>query len=120
MIPSAADLEGRYLAIAREFRNRNPRRPRTHGWLAFEVLRRAPSASLKFEAYASRLFDPDAQIKALAREIPGEANAYQHFKHIRCDIYRGVVRVTPPLPAEWYRIKRCSSGTNPYWEPTPR
>jgi hypothetical protein len=112
--PSASDLEGRDLTIVPEFHASNPRRPRTHGWLALEVLRRAPSGTLSFEAYAARLFDPDPEIVALAKQIPGEPNAYQHFKHIRCDIFRGVVEVSPPLPAEWYKIRRCSAGTQPY------
>jgi hypothetical protein len=59
MIPSAADLEGRTLTIVKEFLDHNPRRPRTHGWVAFEILRRAPGGSLRFEEYASPLFDPD-------------------------------------------------------------
>ena len=92
MIPSATDLEGRQLTIAAKFRDQNPRRPHTHGWLAFEVLRRAPGGSLRFEEYASRLFNPDPEIQALAKAIPGQANAFQHYKHIRCDIFRRVVR----------------------------
>ena len=114
MIPSAPDLEGRKLTIVSEFRSRNPRRPGTHGWLAFEVLRRAPKGSLSFMSYAAQLFDPDPEIRELAKSIPGEPNAFQHFKHIRCDISRGAVDVEPPLPAEWYKMERCSSGTNPY------
>jgi hypothetical protein len=114
MIPSAPDLEGRTLTIVSEFREHNPRRPYTHGWLAFEVLRRAPGGSLRFEEYGRRLFRPDAEIAELAKAIPGEPKAYQNFKHIRCDIYREVVRVDPPLPAEWYRVERCSKGTQPH------
>ena len=116
MIPVAQDLEGRKLTIASEFRNQNPRRPHTHGWLAFEVLRRAPEGSLRFEEYARRLFSPDAEIASLAKAIPGQSNAYQHFKHIRCDVYRGAVRVDPPLPDEWYLVERCSKGTQPHRE----
>lgn len=114
MIPSAGDLERRTLTVAAEFRDQNPRRPRTHGWLAFEVLRRAPGGSLRFEEYASHLFNPDQDIRALANTIPGQPNAFQQYKHIRCDIFRGTVRVDPPLPEEWYRVERCSSGTQPY------
>jgi hypothetical protein len=114
MIPSATDLEGRQLTVAAEFQNQNPRRPNTHGWLAFEVLRRAPGGSMRFEAYSARLFNPDPEIRALARTIPGQANAFQHFKHIRCDIFRRAVRVEPPLPEEWYLVQRCSSGAQPY------
>jgi hypothetical protein len=114
MIPAANDLEGRTLTVAAEFRGANPRRPGTHGWLAFEILRRAPGSSLRFEEYARRLFDPDGEIQALARAIPGQRNAYQHYKHIRCDIFRHAVRVSPPLDDEWYRVQRCSSGANPY------
>lgn len=114
MIPSAADLEGRQLTLATEFQTHNPRRPGTHGWLALEVLRRARGGSLRFEDYAGRLFNPDEEIRALARTISGEADAYQHFKHIRCDIFRAVVRVSPPMPDEWYTVRRCSPGTQPY------
>jgi hypothetical protein len=114
MIPVATDLEGRTLTVISEFRHSNPRRPRTHGWLAFEVLRGAPEASLRFEEYARRLFNPDPEIRALAKTIPGEANAYQNYKHIRCDIFRRSVRVDPPLPEEWYQVERCSSGSQPY------
>ena len=116
MIPSAADLEGRKLTVSAEFRDQNPRRPQTHGWLAFEVLRRAPGGSLRFEEYGRRLFNPDPEIQALAKTIPGQANAFQHFKHIRCDIFRRVVHVDPPLPDEWYRVQRCSDGARPYRE----
>jgi len=114
MIPSAPDLEGRQLSVAPEFRDGNPRRPNTHGWLAFEVLRRAPGGSLGFRDYATRLFRPDPEIARVAKSIPGQANAYQHLKHIRCDIYRGAVRVEPPLPEEWYTVERCSKGTQPH------
>lgn len=110
LIPSAPDLEGRQLTIVAEFRDKNPRREFTHGWLAFEVLRRAPGGSLKFESYVSCLFRPDPEISTLAKAIPGQKNAYQHLKHIRCDIYRGRVRVDPPLPDEWYNVHRCSGG----------
>jgi hypothetical protein len=116
-IPTANDLEGRSLTVAAEFRDTNPRRPGTHGWLAFEILRRAPGGSLPFEEYARRLFDPDSEIQALARAIPGQRNAYQHYKHIRCDIFRNAVKVNPPLADEWYRVQRCSSGANPYGTP---
>ena len=114
MIPSATDLEGKTLKIADEFRRQNPRRPGTHGWLAFEVLLRAPGGSLRFEEYARRLFNPDAEIQALATTIGGQRNAYQHFKHIRCDIFRRTVQVDPPLPEEWFHKVHGSSGTRPY------
>ena len=114
MIPAATDLEGRRLTIIAEFRNSNPRRPWTHGWLAFEVLRRAPGGSLPFEDYAKQLFEPSPEIQEMAERISGQPNAYQHFKHIRCDIYRDMVRVDPPLSEEWYRVKRCSGGSRPY------
>ena len=114
MIPSAKDLEGRRLTISREFRDANPRHPNTHGWLAFEVLRRAPGGSLKFEEYAWRLYNPDPEIQRLSKGIPGQPRAYQHFKHIRCDIYRDVVEVDPPLPAEWFKVARCSKGNQPH------
>jgi len=113
-IPAAPDLEGRQLTIGPEFRDQNPRRPNTHGWLAFEVLRRAPRGTLRFREYATRLYQPGAEIARLAKAIPGQPNAYQHFKHIRCDIFRGVVHVNPPLPDEWYRVERCSKGTQPH------
>ena len=89
-------------------RHANPRVPYTHGWLAFEVLRRSPGQTLRFEEYEHRLFNPSAEIAALAAKIPGVPNAYQHLKHIRCDIYRGAVRVTPELPPEWFAVRRCS------------
>jgi hypothetical protein len=114
VIPSAADLKGRRLTIIPEFRNSNPRRPWTHGWLAFEVLRRAPGGSLSFSAYAKQLFEPDLEIRNMAESIPGQLNAYQQFKHIRCDIFRHVVLVDPPLPDEWYGIQRCSGGSQPH------
>ena len=117
MIPSAPDLEERQLIVRPEFRSQNPRRPHTHGWLAFEVLRRAPGATLRFGEYARQLFDPDPEIQALAKTVPGQANAFQQLKHIRCDIFRGAVRVDPPLPDEWYLVERCSSGVQPYREP---
>jgi hypothetical protein len=114
MIPSAADLEGRQLTIRSEFRGKNPRRPFTHGWLAFEVLQRAEGGTLRFEEYARRLFDPEPAIVSLAEKIPGQPKAYQHYKHIRCDIFRGIVRVEPALPDEWFLVQRCSAGTKPY------
>jgi hypothetical protein len=116
MIPGAEDLEGRQLTIAAEFREQNPRRPYTHGWLAFEVLRRAAGGTPRFEEYARRLFDSGPEIRTLSRGIPGQSGAYQHYKHVRCDIYRGVVRVDPPLPDEWFEVQRCSSGTQPHRE----
>jgi uracil-DNA glycosylase len=112
-VPAATDLEERRLTVAQEFRNQNPRRPNTHGWLAFEVLRRAPGGSLAFREYATRLFNPDPEISEFAKSIPGQASAYQDFRHIRCDIYRDTVRVDPPLPEEWYSTPRCSRGTQP-------
>jgi hypothetical protein len=60
------------------------------------------------------LFEPDPEIQNLSRTIPGQPNAYQDFKHIRCDIFRRVVRVDPPLPETWYRVRRCSDGSRPY------
>jgi hypothetical protein len=115
IIPAAGDLQGRTLTIVSELGDQNPRRPYTHGWLAFEVLRKAPGGTLRFEEYARRLFYPDADIAGLAKEIPGQPNAYQDFRHIRCDIFRGVVEVEPPLADEWYLVERCSKGTQ-----TPR
>jgi hypothetical protein len=96
--------------VADAYREDNPRRPFTHGWLAFEVLRRAPGGTLRFEGYAQRLFEPDREIRALAKVIPGQRDAYQDLKHIRCDIYRGTVEVDPPLAAGWYHVERCSGG----------
>lgn len=114
MIPSVADLESRRLTLAPEFRDQNPRQPHTHGWLALEVLRRAPGGTMPFAEYARQLFDPEDDIRTLARTIPGQVNAYQHLKHIRCDIYRRWVTVSPQLPDEWYLTHRCSSGTRPW------
>jgi hypothetical protein len=104
----AEDLAGRTLSVEPRHQYENPRRPWTHGWLAFEVLRRSPRGTLRFEEYERRLFDPSAEIAELARRIPGVPNAYQDVKHIRCDIARGTVRVTPDLPADWFRVRRCS------------
>jgi uracil-DNA glycosylase len=108
------DLADRRLTVAPEFRDRNPRRPHTHGWVAFEVLRRAPGGSLSFEDYSRRLFRPESEIRALAEKVPGQTNAFRDLKHIRCDIYRGAVRVEPPLPRAWFDIQRCSPGTQPW------
>ena len=107
------DLAGRRLSVRSEFRDRNPRRPRTHGWLAFEILRSAPGGSLRFEEYADRLFDPSPDIMRLAATIPGQPNAFQDLKHLRCDIYRRTVNVEPALPDSWYDVVRCSPGGSP-------
>lgn len=89
-----AELRGRTLRIApRILKEGNPRQPNTHGWLAFEVLRRAEGGTLPFEEYGRRLFNPDAEIRALAKRIPGVPNAYQDIKHIRHDIRHGRVYV---------------------------
>jgi len=39
------------LSVVSEFRNANPRRVNTHGWVAFEVLRLADGGRLVFEEY---------------------------------------------------------------------
>jgi hypothetical protein len=101
------DLEGRTLSVAPDHRAANPRQPNSHGWLAFEVLRRSPEQQLSAAEYERRLFDPSPDIAALARLIPGQRDAYQNLKHIRCDISRGTVHVSPPLPRAWYRLARC-------------
>lgn len=89
-----AELRGKTLRIApRILKEGNPRRPFTHGWLAFEVLRRAEGGTLSFEDYGRRLFSPDAEIRELAKGIPGVPNAYQDLKHIRHDIAHGRVYV---------------------------
>lgn len=103
------DLEGRTLSVAPRHRAANPRHPKTHGWLAFEVLRRSPGQQLDAAEYERRLFDPSPDIVALAKEIPGQRNAYQNLKHIRCDIARGAVLVSPPLPRAWRRLARCGA-----------
>jgi hypothetical protein len=108
------DLSGRQLTVAAEFKNQNPRRPFTHGWLAFEILRRAPEGTLRFEEYSKRLFRPAKEIRELADRIPGQKDAYQDLKHIRCDIFRGAVKVEPPLPRSWFDVQRCSPGTQPF------
>ena len=92
--PLAADLRGKRLRIAPHvLREGNPRRPDTHGWLAFEVLRRAEGGTLRFEDYERRLFSPAPDIALLAARIPGVPNAYQDLKHIRHDIALGRVYV---------------------------
>jgi hypothetical protein len=102
------DLSGRTLVVAPEYRAANPRREHSHGWLAFEVLRRATGQQLTAEEYERRLFNPPPDIAELAQRISGERNAYQDLKHIRCDISQGRVHVTPPLDPEWYSIERCA------------
>ena len=104
------DLDGHVLTVALKHRAENPRRPNTHGWLAFEVLRRAAGQRLSAAEYARRLFSPDEDIRRLALKIPGVPNAYQDLKHIRCDIYRGNVEVEPSLPREWYAVIRCTAS----------
>jgi hypothetical protein len=71
----------------------NPRRPYTHGWLAFEVLLRSGEEALAFDEYCQRLFHPAPDIRSLARQIPGVPDAYQDLKHIRHDIRHGRVIV---------------------------
>lgn len=102
------DLDGRVLSVAPEHQAANPRRPYTHGWLAFEILRRAPNQQLTAAEYERRLYNPDAQISEFAKAIPGVADAYQNLKHIRCDISRGSVLADPPLPRSWFALSRCS------------
>ena len=104
------DLRGRTLAVTKDWLEQNPRRPFTHGWLAFEVLRRAPGGTLSFEEYEQGLFFPDEQIEELAKQIPGVEDAYQDLKHIRCDVFRGTVVVSPPLERTWFATERCSGG----------
>jgi hypothetical protein len=105
-----SDLEGRILSVAPKYRTENPRRPYSHGWVAFEVLRRAPDQRLKAEEYERRLFDPSPEVASLAQSVPGVRNAYQDLKHIRCDIAHGRVDVDPPLPKGWYTVSRCGRG----------
>jgi hypothetical protein len=103
------DLRGRRLSVAVKHRGENPRRPNTHGWLAFEVLRQSVGQSLPADEYERRLFSPSIRIAEMAREVRGARNAFQDLKHIRCDIYRGHVNVEPPLPSSWFQTVRCSS-----------
>lgn len=105
------DLRGRILRVVQEFRAVNPRRPYTHGWLAFEVLRLAPQGELPFEEYERRLFAPSQEIRELARQIRGQVDAYQDLKHIRCDLFRRTVVADPPLDRAWYDTQRCSPGS---------
>ena len=65
----------------------------THGWLAFEVLRRAEGGTLLFEEYERRLFHPAPEIREEASKILGVNGAYQHLKHIKHDIAKGRVVV---------------------------
>jgi serine/threonine protein kinase len=93
-VPSAAELEGRTLRVAPDvLQSGNPRRPFTHGWLAFEILLRSEDGCMPFEEYRRRLFHPAPEIRALAEQIPGVPNAYQDLKHIRHDIRHGRVWV---------------------------
>jgi hypothetical protein len=102
------DLAGRALRVAPKYRSANPRAPYTHGWLAFEILRRAPNQQLTLAEYASQLFHPTAEIHAHAEQIPGLPDGYQDLKCIRCDIYRGTVLVEPRLSNDWFGVSRCS------------
>jgi hypothetical protein len=89
-----SELQGKRLRILpRVMREGNPRVPYTHGWLAFEVLRRAEGGTLTFEEYYRRLFAPCSEIAKLAEAIPGVPNAYQDLRHIRHDIAHGRVVV---------------------------
>jgi hypothetical protein len=89
-----AELQGKRLRIVPHvMKEGNPRVAYTHGWLAFEVLRRAEGGSLTFEEYYRRLFVPSSEITKLADAIPGVPNAYQDVKHIRHDIAHGRVLV---------------------------
>ncbi|MHB1298650.1 MAG: hypothetical protein ACYC0B_09005 [Gemmatimonadaceae bacterium] len=101
------DLAGRILTVAAKYRASNPRREFSHGWVAFEVLRRAPGQQLKADEYERRLFDPSPDIIALAQQVAGQPGAYMDLKHIRCDIAKGRVDVEPPLSAEWCSMARC-------------
>lgn len=93
-VPWASELAGRVLRIAPEvLRAGNPRRPYTHGWLAFEVLLRSEEGALAVDEYCRRLFHPAPDIRSLARQIPGVPDAYQDLKHIRHDIRHGRVLV---------------------------
>ena len=85
-------LSGKRLRIVDQvFRSGNPRVPHTHGWLAFEVLRRAEGGTLLFEEYERRLFHPAREIREEASRILGVKDAYQHLKHIKHDIAKGRV-----------------------------
>jgi hypothetical protein len=84
--------------------------PYTHGWLAFEVLRRSTNQQLTAIEYERRLFHPSPEILDLEKKIPGVRGAYQDLKHIRCDIFRGAVLVEPQLPKEWFNVRRCSGN----------
>ena len=104
------DLEGRVLIVAPQHRAANPRVPFTHGWLAFEILRRASQQQLTAIEYERRLYNPEPAIAELAAKIPGVRDAYQDLKHIRCDIWRGAVIADPPLTPEWHRLSRCGKS----------
>jgi hypothetical protein len=89
-----AELQGKRLRVLPHVMPEgNPRVPYTHGWLAFEVLRRAEGGTLTFEEYYRRLFAPSSDIAGLAEAIPGVPNAYQDLRHIRHDIAHGRVVV---------------------------
>ncbi len=87
-------LSGKRLRIVDHvLRSGNPRIPHTHGWLAFEVLRRAEGGTLLFEEYRQRLFQPATEIRSEAKRIRGVKDAYQDLKHIKHDIAKGRVVV---------------------------
>ena len=87
-------LSGKRLRIVDQvFRSGNPRVPHTHGWLAFEVLRRADGGTLLFEEYRQRLVQPSLDIREEANRIRGAKDAYQDLRHIKHDIAKGRVVV---------------------------
>jgi hypothetical protein len=69
---------------------------------------------LPFEEYEREHFEPAPAIRELARTVNGKPDGFADLKHIRCDIYRRVVLVDPPLDEQWYQTHRCSAGTHPY------
>jgi len=85
-------LSGKRLRIIDQvFQSGNPRVPHTHGWLAFEVLRRADGGTLLFEEYRQRLVQPAQDIREEANRIRGAKDAYQDLRHIKHDIAKGRV-----------------------------
>ena len=89
----SAMFTGKLLRIAPDvMAEGNPRVPQTHGWLAFEVLRRA-GGRLSYEEYVQRLRNPSPDIAALAKTIPGVPNAYQRLAHLRKDVRLGRILV---------------------------
>ena len=95
-------LSGKRLRVVDQvFRSGNPRVPHTHGWLAFEVLRRAAGGTLLFEEYERRLFHSAPEIGVVARIVTGPHDGIVRLmrldpKHLQSRTIRLHVDATRP------------------------